>query len=245
MLGAAMYEDRAYRGYMKAQDLVSFNITEFESDLQVFAKINLEKEARHALQKYRNQLIEYIKKDPDFYTSLKPVDPKTYAPEIAAAMCHAAKAANVGPMAAVAGAICKYVSLSLLRHSDEIIIENGGDIFMKTKKDRRILIYAGDSPFSNNIGLLLPGNNEEYGVCTSSGTVGHSLSFGKADAVVVLAKDSILADAAATATGNAVKSEKDIEKGIEKAMSIPGVEGVLIIIGDKMGAFGSVNIIKP
>ncbi len=230
---------------MKTVDLVPFNITEFESDLQVFAKSNLEKEGRLSLQKYRNELKEYIKKDPYFYTSLEPVEPKSYAPEIAAAMCRAAKSANVGPMAAVAGAISKYIGLSLLKLTDEIIIENGGDIFIKTKKDRRILIYAGNSPFSNKIGLLLPGNNEEYGVCTSSGTVGHSLSFGKADAAVVLARDVILADAAATATGNAVKSDKDIEKGIEAAMSIPGVEGVLIIIGDKMGAFGSVNIIKP
>lgn len=240
-----MHEERAYRDSVKTVDLVPFNITELESDIQVFAKSNLGREGRLSLQKYRNELKEYIKKEPNFLISLKPMESKRYAPEIAAAMCRAAKSANVGPMAAVAGAISKYIGLSLLKLTDEIIIENGGDIFMKTKKDRRILIYAGDSPFSNNIGLLLPGNNEECGVCTSSGTVGHSLSFGKADAAVILAKDVILADAAATATGNAVKSEKDIEKGIETAMSIPGVEGVLIIIGDKMGAFGNINIIKP
>ena len=239
-----MHEERAYRDSVKTVDLVPFNITELESDIQVFAKSNLGREGRLSLQKYRNELKD-IKKEPNFLISLKPMESKRYAPEIAAAMCRAAKSANVGPMAAVAGAISKYIGLSLLKLTDEIIIENGGDIFIKTKKDRRILIYAGNSPFSNKIGLLLPGNDEEYGVCTSSGTVGHSLSFGKADAAVVLAKDVILADAAATATGNAVKNENDIEKGIETAMSITGVEGVLIIIGDKMGAFGNINIIKP
>ncbi|HCJ57222.1 UPF0280 family protein [Lutispora sp.] len=240
-----MYEERFYREIMKSRDLLCFNVTEGESDLQIFAKDNLEKETRRALIKCRSQLHEYIRKNPHFLTSLDSIKPQKNSPEIVKQMCRAAESAKVGPMAAVAGAVSKYVGLSLLKHTEEIIIENGGDIFLKTRIDRRISIYAGSSPFSNKIALLIPGSDEELGICTSSGTVGHSLSFGKADAAVILARDAVLADAAATAAGNAVKDQKDIEKGIETAMSIPGVEGVLIIVGDKMGAFGNINLIKP
>lgn len=91
---------------------------------------------------------------------------------------------------------------------------------------------------------MIPNSSGECGICTSSGTVGHSLSFGKADAAVVISKDVVIADAAATATANVVKSKKDMERGLNAAMSIPGVEGVVIIIEDKIGAYGLVNIVK-
>jgi hypothetical protein len=80
------------------------------------------------------------------------------------------------------------------------------------------------------------------GVCTSSGTVGHSLSFGKADAVCILSKSAALADAVATAVGNVVKEKKDIEYGLELAREIEGVLGVLIIVGEKMGVWGNVTL---
>ena len=81
------------------------------------------------------------------------------------------------------------------------------------------------------------------GVCTSSGTVSHSLSFGKADAALIISFDAALADAAATAAGNAVKNKDYIEKGINLAKSIDGVKGVLIIVGDKMGTWGEIKLI--
>lgn len=240
-----MFEDRCYRKQMVIDGLVSFNVTELESDLQIFAKHKLEKEARKAVRKYRGELYDYIKEKPDFLTSLVPLPPLDSATSIIKNMCNAASLGKVGPMAAVAGAISKYVGLYLLRYTDEIIIENGGDIFLKSKKDRYIMIYAGNSPFSNKLALLVPGRNEEFGICTSSGTVGHSLSFGKADAAVILSRDALLADAVATATGNLVKTESDIESALNLAMSVPGILGAIVIIGDKMGALGDVNLVKP
>lgn len=240
-----MYQKRDYRKYMKTDELISFNVTEYESDLQLFAKTNLEKEARTAVIKFREQITEYIKKHPEFLTSLVPIKPMHNAPDIIQDMCQASQLANVGPMAAVAGAVSKYTGRYLLQFTDEVLVENGGDIFVKSKMDRRILVYAGSSPLSNKVALLIPGSDQELGICTSSGTVGHSLSFGKADAAVVISKNVCLADAAATAAGNAVKDKDYIEAGIEYAMSIPGVDGVVIIAGDKMGACGDINIIKP
>lgn len=239
-----MYQKRSYRKYMKTDKLISFNVTEYESDLQIFAETNLEKEARIALIKYRKCILEYIRRNLGFLTSLVPVQPGHDAPDIIHDMCRAAKLANVGPMAAVAGAVSKYVGLELLHFTDEILIENGGDIFIKSKNERRILIYAGNSPFSNKLALRIPGSNHELGVCTSSGTVGHSISFGKADAAVILSKDAVLADAAATAVANEVKDSNYIEAGIEYAKSINGVDGVVIIAGSKMGAWGNINLEK-
>lgn len=230
---------------MKTDDMISFNVCEYESDLQIFAKTNLKKEAKNAVAKYRKDITEYIRKNPEFLTSLSPVEPTCNAPDIIQDMCNAARLADVGPMAAVAGAVSKYTGRYLLRFTDEVLVENGGDIYVKSKDSRRILIYAGSSPLSNKLALLVPGNNQELGICTSSGTVGHSLSFGKADAAVILSKDAVLADAAATAVGNAVKNKYDIEAGIKFAMSINGIDGAVIIVGDRMGAWGDINIIEP
>jgi hypothetical protein len=159
-------------------------------------------------------------------------------------MAEAARRAGVGPMASIAGAVSEFVGRDLLAFSDQIIIENGGDIFLKTSKKRVMGIYAGErSPFTGKLAIEIPPGDKGLGVCTSSGTVSHSLSFGNADAVLIISDNTALADATATAAGNAVKSAYDIEKGIELARAIEGVKGVLIIIGDKFGSWGDIKLV--
>jgi len=240
-----MYQKRFYRDYMISQGLVRFNVTVFESDLEIFAKCNLENEAKKLLKQYRAEIQEYIDRHPEFLTSLLPIKARDNAPGIVKHMCLAAEAAGVGPMAAVAGAISQYVGMALGEYSDEIIIENGGDIFMKNKTDKHILIYAGRSPLSNKMALQIRGENKTVGICTSSGTVGHSLSFGKADAAVVISRDTLLADAVATAVCNMIKDGNDIEESIDFAKSIHGIDGVLVIIGDSLGAWGKIHLVDP
>ncbi len=240
-----MYQRRFYRDYMKSQGLVRFNVREFESDLEIFAKCNLEKEARKQLKECRREIQKYIEVHPEFLTSLVPLEAQDDAPEIVKDMCLAAKAVGVGPMAAVAGAISQYMGKALEKFTDEIIIENGGDIYIKNRTDKRILIYAGNSPLSNEIALLIPGKDKSVGICTSSGKVGHSLSFGKADAVVVVSRDTLLADAAATAVCNMVKNVYDIKESIDFAKSIPGIDGIVVIMEDKLGAWGNINLVSP
>jgi hypothetical protein len=94
------------------------------------------------------------------------------------------------------------------------------------------------------IGIVIEPGETPLGICTSSGTVGHSLSFGKSDAVCVLSKSAALADAAATAVGNIVREKKDIERGLERGKEIEGVSGVLIIVGEKMGAWGDIHLTR-
>ena len=146
-------------------------------------------------------------------------------------------------MAAVAGAIAEAVGRDLLAFSSEIIVENGGDIFMKISKKRLVGIYAGQSSFTQKIAIEIMPRETPLGIGTSSGTVGHSLSLGNADAVIILSSSAALADAAATAIGNMVKAIDDIPKAIEQARNIEGMRGGVIIIGDQMGVWGKVKIV--
>lgn len=239
-----MYEERVYRNLFKGIKLEFFDVYVDETDLRIGAQKNLYKEALEAVKRYREVLKEYIRIQPEFLTSLKPVECLADAPLIARKMCEAAYKAGVGPMAAVAGAFSELIGLELLKYSDEIIVENGGDIFIKSNINRRVGIYAGKSPLSEKLAINIEPNRMPIGICTSSGTVGHSLSFGKADAAVILSKDTFVSDAGATAVGNMVKDSGHIEKALEFAASIPGVEGAVIIVGDKMGVWGEVKLTK-
>ncbi|MDD5037840.1 MAG: UPF0280 family protein, partial [Dehalococcoidales bacterium] len=205
-----MYEPRTYRHWVKGKDLVSFNVVVKETDLSVRASKNLKSKTLKLVQKYRGALARYIERHPSFLTSLEPLPGDEDAPLIVKSMLESAIKTGVGPMAAVAGAIAEFVGTELLAFSPEVIIENGGDIYLKSLKKRKVGIYAGKSPLSGNIILEIEAKETPLGICTSSGTVGHSLSFGKADAVVVLAKSATLADAAATAIGNLIKQPEDI-----------------------------------
>jgi len=239
-----MYEQRTYRNLVKTDDLVKFQVIVKETDLLVRAEKNFSKETRESVLKYRHQLETYIAMNPEFQRSLVPLTDDSHAPEIVREMIRSSQSANVGPMAAVAGAIAEWVSKDLLKLSKEVIVENGGDIFLTTSKERTIGIYAGDSPISLKIGIVISPAETPLGVCTSSGKVGPSLSFGKADAVCILAKSSALADAAATAVGNVVKGKKDISSGLGRAREIEGVLGTLIIVEEKMGIWGRIQLTR-
>ncbi|MBA7665498.1 hypothetical protein ES703_73569 [subsurface metagenome] len=237
-----MYEPRTYRHWIKGGDLVPFNVVVKETDLYIRASTNLKRKALKLVVKYRDILERYIRRYPTFLTSRQPLPVDENAPHIVKAMSEAASRAGVGPMASVAGAIAEFVGTELLAFSPEIIVENGGDIYLKSLGKRLVGIYAGESPLTGKIGLEITGTDTPLGICTSSGTVGHSLSYGKADAVIVLSKSATLADAAATAIGNLIKQPADIPSGIELAKSIEGVLGVIIIKGDNTGLWGEVKI---
>lgn len=237
-----MYEPRTYRHWVRSKDLISFNVTAKETDLYIRASRNLKTKALKLVLKYRDTLERYIERHPSFLTSLEPIPISEDAPHIVKSMSESARKAGVGPMASVAGAIAEFVGTELLAFSPEVIVENGGDIFLKSLKRRIINIYAGKSPLSGKIGLEIEADETPMGICTSSGTVGHSLSYGKADAVVVLSQSPTLADAAATAIGNLIKQPNDIPSGIEFAKGIEGIKGLLVIKDDKVGLWGEVKI---
>ena len=237
-----MYEPRTYRHWVKGKDLLSFNVVVKETDLCIRATKNLKSKTLKLVLKYRDTLERYIERHPSFLTSHEPLPIGDDAPRIVKSMLEAARIIGVGPMASVAGAITEFVGTELLAFSPEVIVENGGDIFLKSLSKRIIGIYAGNSPLTGKIGLEINGEDTPLGICTSSGTVGHSLSYGEADAVVVLSQSATLADAAATAIGNLIKQPGDIPSGIEFAKGTQGLKGLLIIKDDKVGLWGEVKI---
>lgn len=238
-----MYKPRTYRRWVKSDDLVSFEVVEAPTDLLISAPKTLEPQARTAILNCRRDIETYIRRDPSFLTSLEPVRVADDAPAVVRAMADAAQAASVGPMAAVAGAVAEYVGRELLRSADQVIVENGGDIFLKTARKRTMGIYAGErSPFTGKLSIVIEPSETGLGVCTSSGTVSHSLSLGNADAALIIADSAALADAAATAAGNRVKGPGDIDAALASMRSVKGIRGVLILAGNKMGSWGEIEL---
>ena len=237
-----MPKSRHYRRWITDHDLVSFYVTCDQTDLMILAKSDLSILAEDLAKVHHNTVIDYIRNNPEFEHSLSPLEVDTSAPPIIREMYEASQKANVGPMAAVAGAIAEYIGKDLLNSTSEVIVENGGDIFLQSPHKRTVAIYAGNSPLSKRIGITLPGSPSPKGICTSSGTFGHALSFGNADAALAIASSAALADAAATAIGNAVKTADDINTGIEIARSIPGIDGTIIIVGKNIGIWGDIKL---
>lgn len=240
------YRKRFYRSWVNTTGLIPFQVQVKETDLQVQAEVPLTREVEELVWFYRQQIEGYIFKKPDFLTSLVPLPQDVLAPAVVQEMLKAGQCAGVGPMAAVAGAIAERVGRDLLKEEKtrEIIIENGGDIFISTRDRVEIGIFAGRSPLSYKVGLGIAPGQMPLGVCTSSGTVGHSLSFGKADAVTVVAKSTAMADAAATAVGNVVKGKRDIDRGLSLARDLEGISGVVIVVDDKLGAWGEIELVS-
>jgi ApbE superfamily uncharacterized protein (UPF0280 family) len=238
-----MREPRFYRHWIKDDDLVSFEVVVKQTDLYIRSRRNLKDKAIDSVLKHRGPLESYIGRHPLFLTTLDPYQAEAEAPAIVKEMARVSQLTGVGPMAAVAGAIAEAVGRDLLAFSPEVIVENGGDIFLKISKKRLVGVYAGQSSFTRKVALEVMPRETPLGVCTSSGTVGHSLSLGSADALVVLSPSTALADAAATALGNLVKAAGDIPQAIEKAQTIEGLRGVVVIVGDKMGVWGKVKIV--
>jgi ApbE superfamily uncharacterized protein (UPF0280 family) len=237
-----MHKKRAYRNMVKKNALVSFNVIVKETDLFIHAREILADKTTELVLKYRGYIESYINRYPEFEKTLKPWQINGPAPGIVRDMVNAGNKAGVGPMAAVAGAIAEYVGLDLLSSSDEVVVENGGDVFLKTNEPVKIGIFAGKSPLSLRIGFRID-SIKKAAVCTSSGTVGHSLSLGNADAVCVLSESCPLADAAATSIGNHIKSKADIPKAIDIGKNIEGIDAIAIIMGDEIGLWGNLELI--
>jgi len=239
-----MYQKRSYRKLSARENLVAFRVVVKETDLFVHAVKPLEELTRELILKHRGVIEAYIKRYPEFVKTLKPWHVSGPAPIIINDMASAGEKAGVGPMAAVAGAIAEHVGIDLLMHTDEVVVENGGDIFFKTNGPVTIGIFAGKSSVSLGMGLRVDPGEKPLAVCTSSGTVGHSLSLGKADAVCVLSDSCPLADAAATSIGNQIKSKTHIGSAIDFGKNIQGIDGIVVIMGDNIGMWGELEVVR-
>ena len=240
-------EIRYYRTWIRPREgLKAFRVVYKETDLTILAEKDLSLEVLHLVKEIRQPLENHIKEHPEFLKALKPLPKHNCNSSLVEKMLSAAQQAGVGPMAAVAGAIAEEVGYKLLeKFTSQVVVENGGDIFLALKRPATVALYAGKSPLSGRIGLRISEKFMPCGVCTSSGQVGHSLSLGRAEAVCVIAQDTALADAAATALANLVKGRKSLPKVFKAAEEIPGLLGVLAIIGDQLGVKGKAVELVP
>lgn len=242
-----MNSRRFYRRALTGLRLTSFHVRVRESDLWIALSSDsyndaLPGQVEKLILNCRSRIEAFLKEEPHFAAALEPCLAPPGAPQIIRKMVFAGNKAGVGPMAAVAGAIAEEAGSFLAAKSPEVIVENGGDIYIKLLEPARMGIYAGSSPLSGKIALKIDSGQTPLGICTSSGTVGPSLSYGCADAAVVISHSVPLADAAATALGNRVKSSSDLEGALDFARDIEGISGALLIVEDKIAAWGAIEL---
>ena len=241
----AVYEERFYRRWVWRDDLERFEVKVRESDLLILCDQPLREPAAENLASVRRTLEAYLTTHPHFGHSLCPVKVEPEAPAVVQVMAASAERWAVGPMAAVAGAVAECVGRCLLELGAEtVMVENGGDVFVHAREPVRFALYAGeDSPFSNKVGFVVSAG-AGLGVCTSSGRVGPSLSFGRADAVVALARDAAEADAAATAIANHIQGPQDVDRVVAEQQEKQGLTGLVACAGDRLGVWGDLELIK-
>lgn len=242
------YVKRDYRSLHKGKDLHYFHLSLKETDLAIGVDSesytnSLLSLCEQEVRKLRADLETYINLHHEFRTSFEPITLLPGAPPLAVTMARAAFQAGVGPMAAVAGAFAQAVGEKLRTHVRDIIVENGGDIYIYSSSDRLISVFAGQSKFSKKIAVKVQASESPLGICTSSGTVGPSVSLGKADAVVIKGVNAALADAAATGAANRVQTAEDLLLAVDYVKTIKGITGILAIKDDRMAAWGNIEIV--
>ncbi|KUG21397.1 MAG: UPF0280 family protein [Methanomicrobiaceae archaeon] len=197
--------------------------------------------AKEGMIAARQELERHIASDPYFASTFEPYTPATGS-RVVSRMASAARQAGVGPMAAVAGSIA-WAGVEAMQAAGALfaVVDNGGDIALISDRKVRVGIYAGDAPAGRGLAFVIPPRQDVLGICTSSATVGHSISFGVADAVTVFCRDVSAADAWATALCNdIVPGSTDRAFG---RLAGSGVCGVLAIMGERMAQWGTLPAI--
>ena len=237
-----MYEKRFYRKAIHSA--FKLEVAHQESDLLICsdAKLEQEKVYQH-IHKYYKIIEVYCQAHPEFKTALSPYAKDSQATQIIQDMIAFSTLAEVGPFAAVAGAVAEYVGRELLGQCDEVIVENGGDIFLKINQDKIIAVYPGEASGMQELLLRIAAREEPFGVASSSAVIGHSLNFGKADVVSVVADNALLADSFATGLSNKIHSDKEAQAVIEQVKIEPSLQAVVIVFDKKLYLWGDIELV--
>lgn len=241
-----MYVNRTYRAsHALNRGRTSFCVSYRKSDMWVAVDSDsfcedMPEVCHQILVDMWAEMERYLATDPEYARALVPYAPREGAPEIFVRMSAASSLAGIGPMGGVAAACSEHLAVRLAeqRPYREIIIENGGDVFALTTDSLDVAVWAGESPLSGKVGFRVPSEGVAVGVCTSSGTVGPSLSFGVADAVMVVCRDAVLADCLATAYANRVQSVKDVESVAEAIGAEKEVIAAAVVKDDRIAIAG-------
>lgn len=252
------YEARSYRAGMGAGRFRPFELEVGETDLWLgfdaesarnLPTSSVQNEVGKLVRRLRNEIIAYSEQCPSFLTSHTPVQAivisdGTVLPELIQTMLAAGRLADVGPMAAVAGAIAEAVGRYCKERWKlaEVVVENGGDLYVDVASPLSVQVVAPSSPLSGKAAIRVVPEICPVGVCTSSGTVGHSYSYGKADAMMIVCKNAALADAWATACCNRIQRQSDIQDVCEQIREVGDIVAAVIVVADKIGLCGSLEV---
>lgn len=243
------YRERSYRSEFATDGRTSFSVRFLESDLWIGVDNDSYSHSMHDdvmqwLVGLRREMDAYILMNPDFKTSLVPCRVAPYAPDTAKHMSDVSEKSGIGPMSAVAGAFAEYIAVRLKDkyRCREVIVENGGDIYADCTSDMDVSVFAGQSPLSDKVGIHIPASEFPLGICTSSGTVGPSLSMGRADAVMIVCRDAALADTYATAFANRIHSAGDLQPVIDLAASHSDILSAFAVKDDRLALCGKYEL---
>lgn len=191
--------------------------------------------AKSGMLAARQVLEAYIALDPFFVSTFDPYVPDSDE-KVITRMADATRAAGVGPMAAVAGAIA-WAGVEAMVDAGAVfgIIDNGGDIALISDRVVRVGVHAGEAVLSNRIAFVIPAQENILGICTSSATVGPSVSFGCADAVTIFSQDVALADAWATSVCNQIRPD---DQTVLDRVNPDEVSGIFVIMGETVVKWG-------
>ena len=237
-------DKEVYRSNVNNKEKYTWRVVYKQSDLLVSSNKDIKKKIEEPLKEIYKLLEFCIEKDSSFKKSLSPVKPSHYFPRIVVEMCQKTSVFNVGPMAAVAGVVCDYLAGRLQKYCDCLIIENGGDVYIKSNKDVNVGVYIRNKYFKNSVALKVRAGDTPCGLCSSSSKFGHSLSFGHCDLAVVSARSVISADGAATAVANSVNNASDVKLTLNYFKKFDSIDGILIIKDDNIGLWGNIELLS-
>lgn len=232
-----------YRVRVSKKSKFSWKISYKYSDLFISSSEDVSAIITGRLSEFYNIIEKEIKKNPAFEKSLSPFPYASDSNWIISEMNDAAKAFNVGPMAAVAGALCEFIARDIKDDVRYLIIENGGDAYIRSKKDIITSVFFKSLYFKDDLKIKISKTLLPCGIASSSGVFGHSTSLGKSDIALVIAKDAITADAAATAFANLIKKPEDLEDAVNLMKINKEILGLLAVKDEKIAVYGQVELI--
>jgi hypothetical protein len=235
---------RFYRTTGHPDNLIRTQVVIEQTDLMVLARKDLSSEVGELVHRLRAEIRTFATLHPEFLTSLTPIPVPGKSTPLISDMLEAARIVGVGPMAAVAGSIAQHVADALAFQHPDILVENGGDVYMRSTRDRIVGILPAEDG-TMVVGTPIAASDFPCALCGSSATIGHSLSFGHADLVVARSPSGAIADAAATHLANLLREKGDLPRVLARAEELAehGLQGVLAQCDGRIGAWGKMELV--
>ena len=241
--GSSVYAGRdIYRDKISAAGRYSFRLDYKYSGLYIICDRDISSELEKPVLSFYRDIETVIAGETDFEKSLAPLKAGKDLPRTLKEMCGAGEVFEVGPMASVAGALCDYLAKNLAGICSFLMIENGGDVYIKSSGQVEVGIFTKNVYFKDKLTLLIEAGQTPCGICSSSGSFGHSLSLGKSDLVTVMSGTATIADAAATSIANTINNEEDIDKAIARFSQYSEIDGLIIIKNKRIGLWGKLQL---